>query len=478
MVVLVLLSLIWTWLFFENAPGINVLLFTICLMVAQGWTSPQVWQEGSNKYIGLLWLAAAIAVAWHGSALAVLATLLITLAGTGLRYLPATSIPTSLLNSTASIAASFLYDMLAQKPESEQHKNNLSSRLSRLIKLGLIPGIIIFLFFILYVIASDNFGDMSERIFEHLSMGRFFFFGFGFVLLYGLFHYQPIRPLSEQDINTGDALERIRKRKYRSFAILALRNEYLRAILLFSGLNLLLVIFHLSDLLDFLRPTAAFTNYSALVHQGVNTLILSILLAIVLILFHFRGNLNFYSKSRPLRQLVYGWIALNALLVITTLIKNYGYIEHYGLTYKRIGVIYFLVLAMAGLLLTGIKVSQRRNFWFLLRSNAWVILVVSTFFSLFHWNGIISQYNLQRGLGYEYVLKLGDSNTQIIAQYLEVKPYAFAHECKLHALWNTKLARSTRQLRNLRESTWLDYQQTSYLQHLPENPAISPQHCD
>ena len=469
------MALLWTLFFYDNSIGLNLFIFGLCLMMVQGWYQSEVWQEGSNWLIGLLWLLSLMAVAWHGSDIAILSVFLWMLVATGRRFIPASSLLTALLNSIGSLATSFLYDVLVSRQQDPPGGKGFIAKLAKTIKLTIGPIAIIFFFFILYAFASDSFGNLSGDALNLISIGRLFYFGFAFAALYGLFHYLPLKSLTEEDLNAGNFLERIRHRRKRNSPMLALHNEYLRATFLFGGLNLLLLLFHGSDVYS-LITTQDSLNHSAMVHQGVNTLIFSIIVAIILIVFHFRGNLNFYSKSKTLRQLVYGWIALNALLVLSTFFKNYLYIAQYGLTYKRVGVTFFLLLCLAGLLITLLKVTEKRNFWFLLRSNAWVFFVTGTLFAALPWNPIITQHNLDRKIGYAYVLKLGDNNTHLIARHLQENPYEL-RDCRLLDLWKHKLSRTLRKDHNLLESTWLQYQRDNYLQSIAIDPSISEVSC-
>jgi hypothetical protein len=76
-------------------------------------------------------------------------------------------------------------------------------------------------------------------------------------------------------------------------------------------------------------------NLSDLTHQGAELLILSIVLAMVLVMFFFRGNLNFYRKNKWLKWCAYLWIIQNIVLVISVVIRDYHYITKLGFAYKR-----------------------------------------------------------------------------------------------------------------------------------------------
>src|SRR5690606_28871759 len=104
-------------------------------------------------------------------------------------------------------------------------------------------------------------------------------------------------------------------------------------------------------------------------HAGIYALIFSIVLVIFIVTYLFRGQLNF-QYNRVLKPLVIFWLVLNLLMVITTSIKNWEYVEFWGLTYKRMGVFVYLLLATIGLAITIYKVINKRSFWFVLRKTS------------------------------------------------------------------------------------------------------------
>ena len=177
-------------------------------------------------------------------------------------------------------------------------------------------------------------------------------------------------------------------------------------------LNILIVFLLITDVI-FLTQSS--NNISAVelsvqVHQGINALIISIILAIALIVYFFRGSLNFYKHTKFLKTATYIWITLNSILVLVTLFKNYQYVHSFGLTYKRIGVFFYLLLAFIGLVLTYIKVKNIKNIVFLFRKNieiSFIVLVVSSFIN---WDVFITKYNVsyvqKTQLDIAYLLRL------------------------------------------------------------------------
>ena len=155
--------------------------------------------------------------------------------------------------------------------------------------------------------------------------------------------------------------------------VMALRNENTTGIISLVLLNLLLLFINCIDMVyvwfGFQYKNAG--NLADYVHEGTGMLIFSIVLAMVVLLFFFRGNLNFYKKNKWLRWGSYVWLLQNMVLVISVLLRDYYYILHDGLAYKRIGVLVFLVLVLFGLVTIFIKIRQIKTSYYLLRVNAW-----------------------------------------------------------------------------------------------------------
>ena len=163
-------------------------------------------------------------------------------------------------------------------------------------------------------------------------------------------------------------------------------------------LNLLLGLVNAIDLVQ-LWPNQVLPedseSYSQYLHNGVQMLIISIILAIGIILFFFRGFSNFLKEAKWLKVLGFIWIAQNVILLASTAIRNQMYVEAYGLSHKRIGVFIYLLLATTGLILTLYKLALKKNNGFLFRKNAWAFYAVLLMATPIQWDQIITEYNIQ-----------------------------------------------------------------------------------
>ncbi len=299
-------------------------------------------------------------------------------------------------------------------------KKELSSTTVGYVKGGLLSCVFLVVFAFLYQNANPVFGELVNSIdLGFISFQWVFFTLLGYVLFLNLLRPYTPTELVEFDLGNGNELI-APSAPFSATTMKTLAQEHTLGIMVFGGLNILLAFFLMTDVV-YLVQTTSLSNaaYSDAVHKGVYALILSFVLAIVLILCFFRGNLNFYKGNTLLKKLTYGWIFLNLLLVVSTCYKNWDYVSALGLTYKRIGVFVYLVLTLIGLMTAYVKVSQVKNFTYLLRINTaslFALLIVAT---AVPWNRAITWYNLHYldRPDITYLLQLGDSNMPLLQSY-------------------------------------------------------------
>jgi hypothetical protein len=207
------------------------------------------------------------------------------------------------------------------------------------------------------------------------------------------FYSRKDQTIVNSDQSLKDDLQRIRKRNFTK--PMALAYEYKSAIFLFVILNFLILIVNITDIWNVwinFNWTGQFLK--EFVHTGTYTLIFSILISMGLVVYYFRNNLNFFSKNKWLVILTNLWIFQNALLAISVCVRNIRYIEHFALAYKRIGVFFFLAAVLYGLYTVYIKVNRKKTSSYLSRKNAISVYVILVVMSLFNWDIIIINYNV------------------------------------------------------------------------------------
>lgn len=340
------------------------------------------------------------------------------------------------------------------------------------IKYIVIPIVVIFLFSIIYSIANPvfakyialiatNIGNFISNVFTFifgdLSVARFLHVILGILLTAGILIGFKDKSLQNAELTLTEKL--IRKRKHKplpSFGTelknifsgslvskkMALKTENIIGIISFTALNLLLLFLNAIDVSTLWLgklDNLAGKNYSAELHEGTNALIFSIVMAMMVILYFFSGNINFFSKNKTIRLLAYIWIIQNAFLVSSVLLRDYNYIDMHGLTYKRIGVIVFLILCTVGLCTVYIKVAKQKTFFYLCKINGFVWYVLLLVFSFINWDVFIVSYNINNrksiALDLDHLMDMSDKtlplldkNRTLLAQYLPQSNYYYYTE--------------------------------------------------
>lgn len=433
-------AVLFNIIFWQEKLAVNSVLFDVFVLSSVFYLYPSAFV---NRYIK--WLLAAHFITLGAliiqntflSKLAFSATLLLVVVFT--QYLHRSvwyAAASSVMNYLLMIPSFFVNISLLQC-----NRFNLYG-IRKSIRFLVIPLLLAFVFFLLYNFANTIFKSLVNdagiavqhffsRFFTWFSWGRFGFLMLGLFVTGGLLLKSNIAYFSKADSCKADVLSRkkndlIKWKKTSWFDLLslvmgrfangtmALRNENKTAVITLFLLNALLLSI---NCVDIAYVWFGFTynnniNLSEYVHEGTGLLIFSILIAMVLLLFFFRGNLNFYKQNQWLRSGSYAWLFQNAVLVVSVVFRDYYYIEHYGLAYKRIGVLIFLLLVLFGLTTVFIKIYQRKTVYYLLRVNAWFAIVMLVASSCIHWDETIAKYNLARkdtiSLDVEFLLSLSD----------------------------------------------------------------------
>lgn len=112
-------------------------------------------------------------------------------------------------------------------------------------------------------------------------------------------------------------------------------------------------------------------------HRGAYPLIATALLAGLFVLVTLRPG-SATAASRPIRLLVTVWIAQNLLLVASTMLRTFDYIEAYSLTELRIAALVWMVLVAIGLALICYRLLRGKSGAWLINANLVAALAVLT----------------------------------------------------------------------------------------------------
>ena len=176
---------------------------------------------------------------------------------------------------------------------------------------------------------------------------------------------------------------------------LGLRREFRAGMFLFFTLNILLLVVNIIDIqhvwIGFQWTGQLLREF---VHEGTWILILSIFFGAALVLHFFRGNLNFYRDNKWLKILAQLWIWQNIFLCCSVILRNWHYVDNYGLAYKRIGVFFFCAFIFLVLALVSYKVFKRHSAYTFSRGVFAAALAVLFFSAPWDWASVITKYNL------------------------------------------------------------------------------------
>ncbi|MGB8192471.1 MAG: DUF4173 domain-containing protein [Chitinophagaceae bacterium] len=340
--------------------------------------------------------------------------------------------------------------------ESAERKTNGSKKKwnGKIVRFAIIPLVLVLIFFFIYSSANSVFSDYTSRIsssistffndlFKLFSIPRLMFLLAGSYLTAWIIMRSRLNYFEKKESNCEDDLVRKRKstaeKKNDVFynlstgvmgkmakGNLALKNMNTIGLISLVLLNVLLAVINVIDVryIWFGFEYGSDVNLFKMIHEGTDLLIISILLAIAVLMVFFRGNLNFYKANKWLKYGAYAWIVQNAILVISVLLRDYYYINKTGLAYKRIGVLFYLALVLAGLASVFWKIYRKKTTYFLFRVNAWAVIVLLVASTAINWDEFIAEYNFSRNkeilMPVDYMVTLSNKALPLLDQNREV----------------------------------------------------------
>lgn len=425
--VIAISTLLFSFFFYQQKAGINVLLFTISLLTVFLIDKPVRLKDTRWLIYAALSLVTGFFVAWHGTVISVMANVAALSVLAVHSLLPKSSFFPSILYALYSYISSFIYfiiDLTEAKPkpvivevsEGETAKKPKLETGAKLV-IGIIGLAVIVVFVFLYRKANPVFKEFTDNINLDFISTRWLAFTFlGFLLMYGFFFIRHIPGLFKKDTTEPANLNRntvlAKENMFLGFKMDAFTEGVI--VMVFLGiLNLILLLLNVLDI-SFLTngsnlPTDV--TYSDYVHRGVGTLIVSVIFVILIVMYFFRGALNFYEKSSSVRLLTTIWLAQNVIMLASTAYRNAIYISEYSLTYRRIGVYVWLLLTAVGIISTIYKVSGKRSAWYLIRTNGWAFFTAILLLGTVNWDVMIARYNSRdvNNVDYEYLMRMNNN---------------------------------------------------------------------
>jgi hypothetical protein len=446
LVLLISGAIIFNIVFWQEKIAVNAIFFDAFILGAVFYLYPAAFAKPEIKWLVLAHIVALGAVVYHNtilSKIAFSATLLLVVVFT--QYLHR-----SVWYATASAISNYvlLFFSLLDGLREAKFAKIKPAGFGRALRFGIFPLLITGLFFVVYSLANTVFQNAVNnaalavqnfitKLFSWFKWERFVFLLLGLLVTGGLIVRAVYNGFSQKDIAQQNGLYRKKNnlKHWKNTAlydllsvfmgrfangILALQNENTVGIISLLLLNILLLVI---NSIDIVYVWFGFTytpniNLKDIVHEGTGLLIFSIVLAVAVVLFFFRGNLNFYKKNKWLRYSAYGWIFQNAILVISVLLRDYYYIHHTGLAYKRIGVLFFLLMVLFGLITVFIKIHRQKTAYYLWRVNGWFGIALLVAASCIHWDETMAAYNLSKKatipVDVKFLLTLSDKTLPLL----------------------------------------------------------------
>lgn len=422
----------YSYLFYDQELGINTLVFAPIILLLLWLDRPVLFKMKHFQWAAVLFMASAVAIAWHSYPWAILSHFIAGCALMGCRYEPQSSVIMSFFNGFfGALLIGFTAKTLRWSKELKSKQQPKNSFLRwRKISLLIMPLLVTLFFYWLYYLANPDFALHLSWFEGEYKINTLLIVTilWGMVWTTPLFFSWGIEKLTDNELSLPDTLVRHntnpQKQKYPTLGLL---DENRQGVIMFGMLNILISAFLLLGIWQIFNPSQK--GYSEQVHEGFFTVVVSIFLAAILILYFFRGNQNFYSKNHRLKQLAYFWILLNVGLAVFTLFKNSTYVAAYGLTYKRIAVYFGMFLTLMGLGFAYWKIKYLKTNLFLIRANAWILFAVVVFIALIDWDRAIVGFNLRyaRHIDFKYLHGLSSSAAPQLVAYDNLMKNTPAH---------------------------------------------------
>ena len=415
---LVIGALLFSTLFHKQGIGLNLSVFSLLALALIIAFNKTAFKHKSTIAYGALYIITAVSVFIYNNSLSIIANTVAFFTLVGQVSEQNSSIYINWINGLYSSAAGFFQRNFSVNEKEEKVVSKKDIDYFHLFKIIGVPLILVIIFISLYKNGNPVFNDLINSIdFGFINFQWVLVAFCGYYLLSNITQPVIVDPATAIDAITGNDLS-----NKRELIIDELKKENQFGLILITALNVLILFFLITDISYLVTSTdLRASSFSNQVHSGIYALIASIVIAIIIILYFFRGDLNFYKENKSLKLVAYLWIVLNAFLVINIIIKDTQYIYYFGLTYKRIGVLIYLLLTIIGLITTSIKVKNIKNFWYLFRINtltAFTILIISC---TINWDSYITIYNLNhsKSMDFKYLVNLSDNNTFILKNYVD-----------------------------------------------------------
>lgn len=390
-----LTTILFIILFYDQNIGMNLGIITIIYSVLTFFRTPAKNKTTTFFFLFILSLLSAAAFAWYGdfpSFLAVVSSVvLLGYRSKNRRMKILLLIPVIVTNCSTFLCRFFSFDKWLPK-------RKIPGFWQKMFAFIFIPLLLIFVFFGIYSAGSDHFANLFTNIEFDINFWQLIAItALGLFVAFNYWNYVVEKSIYKTNsILNNDFNERDKTLKP-TYSFFDLDTERMSGVISLLALNILLIFFIVTyNYEQFFETVKSPSQLSQETHDRVNVVIISIVMAIFVIMFYFKSSFNFDPKAGLMKVFAKIWIFLNAVLVISALVKNSECVDNYGFTYKRLGVYAFLILSFIGLIMTFIKIQFRKKNAFLFNTMMWYVYGAILLCSYINWGAIITYENLKR----------------------------------------------------------------------------------
>ncbi|MRX38660.1 DUF4173 domain-containing protein [Flavobacterium sp. LC2016-23] len=394
-------SILFILLFYNESVGVNLAIFGLVLTGLICYYFQDRFTDRSYLVLVITSVLSCLAFAWYGdfvSFLALTMSVLFLQFKTQEKKLKMIQVfPLVFLNAFASLGRIFMF---SQWLPQRKINNNIAKKLVAYV---MIPAVFLMLFFVVYSFGSDHFSSLFTDYTLDIDIVQIIVISIlGFYISFSFWNYwvpevcYDKNPMLDNEFSNADQI-----RNQNTFSFLDLDFERKSGEITLLLLNMMLLIFIATYNYEQFFEVIKTAELSAATHERVNAVIFSIVMAVGVILFYFKGGFNFDEKAVNLKRLAKLWLVLNGILIASTIIKNSEYVSFFGLTYKRLGVYAFLILAIIGLVYAFLKIKNQKTNAYLFNQMVWYFYGTVLLCSFVNWGNLITTYNISVNKGVE-----------------------------------------------------------------------------
>ncbi|HQI69554.1 MAG TPA: DUF4173 domain-containing protein [Bacteroidales bacterium] len=413
-VLLIISVALYSWLFYHQLPGINMLLFSAALIAMLLIRNKSLIKDTAWYITASGSIVSGVCVMLYGTWLAFAANLVSLSLLSSLSISRGSSVIMAGVYSVYSYLTSIGF-MVVDLIERRMKKNSQTgSKFWLKAGIGVAIFAVLIVFFVLYRQSNPLFKDLTNKInLDFISWPWVRFTLLGFLVLYGFYYSRNFPAVYRWDVNIPmnlDANTYLEKGSRLFGKKINENGERVSGVVLLALLNVMLLVVNVLDIIYLWitnRPPEGMT-LSENLHQGTTTLIISIVFAILIILFYFRGYINFSDKNKTIKWLALLWLLQNVFVLVSTGYRNLLYVSEYNLTYKRLGIYIWLTLTLIGLVTTIYKLVHKKTNLYLFKTNGWAFYIFFVLFACFNWDAVITKFNIQnsKNIDKNYLVEL------------------------------------------------------------------------